>query len=242
MMIRTSSFSMLAALCLLAEPRSHVYAGDMVMQRTLTLTPEEGNPRNSEGDFIQLQDGRLLFVYTHFTGGSGDHAAAHLAGRYSSDGGLTWTREDATVVPDEGKQNITNIMSVSLLRMKDDRIALFYMRKKSLSDCRPVVRFSADEARTWTDATNIIPESQVAYYVLNNDRVVELKSGRLVVPVSRHDTAGGRWTSRSEYGTTMCYLSDDNGRSWRRSTTAYSPSMQSPAHSTLYASTGFSTS
>jgi len=34
--------------------------------------------------------------------------------------------------------------------VRDGRIALFYMLKNSLSDCRPVVRFSADEAKTWS--------------------------------------------------------------------------------------------
>ena len=56
--------------------------------KIVLLPPGPGNPRNSEGDFIQLNDGRILFVYTHFTGGGDDHSAAHLAGRYSSDGGL----------------------------------------------------------------------------------------------------------------------------------------------------------
>ncbi|MCK5369224.1 MAG: exo-alpha-sialidase, partial [Cyclobacteriaceae bacterium] len=66
---------------------------------TLRLEPKQGNPRNSEGDFIQLKDGRILFVYTHFTGGTGDHASAYLAGRFSNDGGETWTNEDISILP-----------------------------------------------------------------------------------------------------------------------------------------------
>jgi streptogramin lyase len=54
----------------------------------LVLAPAPGNPRNSEGDFIALKDGRVLFVYTHFTGGGADHAAAHLAARTTADGSL----------------------------------------------------------------------------------------------------------------------------------------------------------
>ena len=57
----------------------------------LVLPPAQSNPRNSEGDFVTLKDGRLLFVYTHFTGGGGDHSSAYLAGRYSSDGGKSWS-------------------------------------------------------------------------------------------------------------------------------------------------------
>lgn len=179
--------------------------------RALLLPPGPGNPRNSEGDFIQLKDGRILFVYTHFTGGGGDHSAAHLAGRYSSDNGATWTDEDVTVVPNEGDWNV---MSVSLLRLADDRIALFYARKNSLEDCRPLMRISTDEAKTWSEPTVII-DDQVGYYVLNNDRVVQLKSGRLIVPVALHNLP--EYKKPDWAGKIMCYLSDDAGQTWRRS-------------------------
>ena len=95
----------------------------------MRLLPNEENPRNSEGDFIQLKDGRILFVYTHFTGGTGDHAQAHLAGRYSSDDGLTWTKEDVLIVPNEGGMNV---MSVSLLRLQNGNIAPFFIYGKTL--------------------------------------------------------------------------------------------------------------
>ena len=54
-----------------------------MIQRVLRLPARANNPRNSEGDFITLKDGRILFVYTHFTGGAADHSSAYLAGRYS---------------------------------------------------------------------------------------------------------------------------------------------------------------
>ena len=130
-MRKSSLFCLLFLLGVLIQSSSQAGEGEMEIRKTLQLLPGKGNPRNSEGDFVQLRDGRLLFVYTHFTGGSGDHATAHLAGRFSSDGGLTWTREDVTIVQNDGKKNI---MSVSLLRLKDDMIALFYLRKDSLSD------------------------------------------------------------------------------------------------------------
>ena len=78
----------------------------------LKLAPSSNNPRNSEGDFITLKDGRILFVYSHYTSGSGgDHDPAFLAGRYSEDGGRTWTSEDEVIIENEGGMNV---MSVSL--------------------------------------------------------------------------------------------------------------------------------
>ena len=45
-----------------------------VPERVLELRSGPGNPRNSEGDFIRLKDGRVLFVYSHYTKGTGgDH-------------------------------------------------------------------------------------------------------------------------------------------------------------------------
>lgn len=173
------------------------------------LPPGENNPRNSEGDFVTLEDGRVMFVYTHFVGDSGsDFAPAHLAARHSSDGGFTWTAEDEVVVPNEGGDNV---MSVSLLRLQDGRIALFYMRKDSREMCIPWVRFSDDEAQTWSDAIRCIPED--AYFVLNNDRVVQLDSGRLIVPVARHNEPGGEWHG----GIAMTWYSDDLGETWHKS-------------------------
>lgn len=98
----------------------------------LKLEPGPGNPRNSEGDFIQLKDGRILFVYTHFTEGTGDNAGAFLAGRISTDKGKTWSDKDVTVISNEGGMNV---MSVSLIRLANGRIALFYLRKNSETDC-----------------------------------------------------------------------------------------------------------
>ena len=152
-----------------------------------------------------------MFVYTHFTGGGDDHAGAHLAARFSDDEGLIWTDKDIVVVPNEGDWNV---MSVSLLRLADGQIALFYLQKNSLSDCRPRMRLSKDEGKTWSSATECFTD-EVGYFVVNNDRVVQLKSGRLVIPTSRHAQTDGKW----QPGVAMCYVSDDNGKTWQRSKT-----------------------
>ncbi|HIL70012.1 MAG TPA: exo-alpha-sialidase, partial [Verrucomicrobia bacterium] len=182
-------------------------------QKTLlTIEPTESYPRNSEGDLIELEDGRLVLVYTRFTGGSSDHAAADLAMRSSDDGGKTWS-DDKIVVRREGG---SNVMSVSLLRLSDRRIALFYLSKRSLEDCRPMLRISTDECRSFGEATLCIPEKQ-GYYVLNNDRALQLESGRLILPVALHNEPGQEkpdWAGR-----VMCYFSDDVGKTWRKSLT-----------------------
>lgn len=179
---------------------------------TLRLPPGPGNPRNSEGDLLHLGGGRVLLIYTRFSGGGEDHAAAELTARESRDGGLTWSAEDRLVVANEARQNV---MSVTLLRLADGRVALFYLRKNSNEDCRPVVRFSTDEGASWGDAIEVVGPDAMGYYVLNNDRVIQLRSGRLIVPLARHWRPGQeRWSSAADI---VLYLSDDGGATWRPS-------------------------
>jgi len=110
------------------------------------------------------------------------------------------------------------VMSPSLLRLQDGRIALFYLRLNGPLDMRPIMRVSTDEAKTWSKPKVCISDADVGYYVLNNDRAVQLKSGRLVLPVARHDdlTKPNKFNDSPR---TMCYLSDDNGTTWHQSKT-----------------------
>ena len=108
-----------------------------------------------------------------------------------------------------------NVMSVSLLRLQDKRIALFYMRKNSVSDCRPYLRNSSDEARSWSKPVLCIRDE--GYFVLNNDRAVQLRSGRILLPVVLHRAVDGQCGSR---GVAMTYFSYDSGKSWRKSRTS----------------------
>jgi hypothetical protein len=61
-------------------------------------------------------------------------------------GGKSWLDKDQVVVSNEG---LFYVMPASLLRLKSGQIALFYLRKSSLQDCRPMLRLSDDEAKTW---------------------------------------------------------------------------------------------
>lgn len=176
----------------------------------LELNPGENNPRNSEGDFIRLNDGRIMFVYTHFTGRSAsDFGSAYLAARYSEDDGQTWTSESETIVANDGGMNV---MSVSLLRLQDGNIALFYARKNSINDCIPLMRISKDEGKTWSAPKPCITDRK-GYFVLNNNRVLQLDNGRLIMPVALHETLEGE--EFNDKGRLFTYFSDDNGVTWQ---------------------------
>ena len=174
----------------------------------LRLEPGPNNPRNSEGDFITLKDKRILFIYSHYTGDNGgDHAPAFLAGRFSDDGGKTWSTDDIKIVEKEGTMNV---MSVSLLRLQNGTIALFYLKKNSTTDCIPMVRFSNNEAKSWSDPIPCIAD-KAGYFVLNNSRVIQLKNGRILMAVNLYKTPQG---SSLNKGSLWSYYSDDNGIKW----------------------------
>ena len=44
----------------------------------LSLGPGNGFSRHSEGDFIRLRDGRILFIYSRFTESFADDAPSDL--------------------------------------------------------------------------------------------------------------------------------------------------------------------
>ncbi len=173
-----------------------------------------GNPRNSEGSFIQLNDGRLMFIYSRYNGDSwNDHAAADIAALYSSDGGETWGGEPEILVRNEGNGNL---MSVSLLRLQDGRIALLYLCKTFIGevcDCRPMICFSCDEGASWSKPAYCIHAP--GYYVVNNDRLIQLKSGRLLIAAGFH-----RWNIDNNcnvHGRSVAcvFYSDDGGANWQ---------------------------
>lgn len=186
------------------------------VEKIRLLPPRPGNPRNSEGDFIELKDGRILFIFTKFSG-KGDHGEGHLSSRSSSDDGSTWSDRDVDLFRRGGEMND---MSVSLLRLQSGEIALFYLQKNSLLDCRPFMRISNDEAKTWSDPTPCITD-EIGYYVLNNDRVVQLSDGRLIMAVALHNTA--EYEEPNWKGQIMTYFSDDKGTTWTRSETVLAP-------------------
>lgn len=197
-------------------------------QTLLVIEPTPEQPRNSEGDLIELPDGRLALVYTRFTGGDRDHSEAELALRTSADGGRTWSA-DRVIVPNEGGRNV---MSVSLLRGASREILLFYLRKDSQGvTCSLFVRRSADGLQTLSDPVRVTTLD--GYHVVNNARVVRLSSGRIIVPAALHTGYEEGATTPSRYSRAavpLVYFSDDDGRTWRRDRTPLTPRPESGPH------------
>jgi Neuraminidase (sialidase) len=194
-----------------AQPAS---AGANVVVKNIEPTPEL--PRHSEGSFASLASGRILFYYTQFYGGAADESPARIVGIHSDDDGRTWS-EPVPVVENAGGKNV---MSVSLLRLAGGPLALFYCQKNSWLDCRPMMRISTDEGETWSAPRSILEAP--GYFVLNNDRVIQTKSGRIIVPLAFHRSRGSDPHSGKSFDAraiTLWLYSDDEGTTWQEAAT-----------------------
>jgi len=215
-----TAFTALLSICIFALYNTGCSDG-AGKELVLSLPAKPDNPRNSEGDFITLKDGRIFFIFTRYTGNSAsDNASAFLAGRYSDDQGKSWSSEDIKIVEQEG---IMNVMSVSLVRLQNGEIALFYLRKNSETDCIPIIRISNDEIKSWSEPRPCITDRK-GYFCLHNNHVIQLKSGRLLFAVSEESKF---YTDRL-----WSYFSDDNGRTWNSGTLVPNPDsvlLQEPA-------------
>jgi sialidase-1 len=195
---------------LLAAPATGLAAPDDVQVDVFQATAR--NPRYSEGSIVVLRDGSLLLATTEFVAGGEDHTTATIVGRVSTDGGRTW-KAQRTLQENIGKQNV---MSATLRRLTstgvDAPLGLFFLVKNSSSDLDVCLRISADDGQTFGEPIVVTP--QPGYHVMNNDRVLLLKSGRLVCPVATtddvHQKGGGHFVC-------VCHYSDDGGLAWRQS-------------------------
>lgn len=180
------------------------------------LNPTAEHPRSTEGAFLTLRSGRILFQYSQFREGQHDHSPSAIAEIHSDDAGHTWS-EPRVVVPTGSYQNI---MSVSLLRLASGRLARFHaVKTNKWMSCQIVLSYSEDEGATWTAPRQITPAP--GYFVLNNDRIIQTRTGRLIVPLGYHRTRGtadeqASWDPRA---IAMWIYSDDEGRTWREADT-----------------------
>lgn len=162
------------------------------------------NPRYSEGDITVLNDGRYLYATTEFIGDTSDFAKAHLVGKISADGGQTWGEQKVL------QENVGgfNVMSLTFQALNDSELGMFYLIANSMTDLNVFLRRSTDGGLTFGEPMQVtnIP----GYHVMNNDRVIRLKSGRLLAPVASTADA-----EKVDHYVCRTFISDDAGATWR---------------------------
>ena len=177
-------------------------------QLVVPSTPEHA--RNGEADIIELKSGDLLLGYGRWDADGSDFGRAEIWGKISHDGGQTWG-EDRVLVPNEGK---CTTFECGFLRLPDGAILMSYCVKDSNADCSVCFRKSFDDGKTWVNRLRYqVPAGYAGYTGINNDRLVQLKSGRVLLPVY-DGWVGGRVLL------SLVLYSDDNGETWKKSSDA----------------------
>lgn len=183
----------------------------------LDLAPGAGNPRNSEGAFITLNNGDILFAWSRYCSTSyGDGAPADIYGILSKDGGDSFGEPFPII--SHGEAGGTNVMSVSFLRMQNGDIGLFYLRKNDPWQCHTYLIRSSDEGKTWSAPRLCVLHE--GYHIVNNDRIIRLASGRILIPVALlpmlrpFDGAPEGTPAYRLPCSVLFYASDDDGETW----------------------------
>ena len=129
----------------------------------------------------------------------------------SRDGGRTW-KEDGRMKMEWKLPGLISDGGASFLRLRDGRLAVVFNRNVPglHGGGMPAITFSGDHGATWT-AAKLLLEKDDAFYVMN-DRLIQLRSGRLLLPVARKV---GKTEGDRDEGLAM--LSDDAGATWRLS-------------------------
>ncbi len=175
------------------------------------FAPTKDNNRNSEGSFITLKNGNIMFAYSRYGGeGDDDGAAADIYASISADGGKSFGEPYPLITHTE--MNADNIMSASFMRMANGDIGLFFLVKTEIVNCLSYLIRSSDEGKTWSKP--VLCSEDSGYFVVNNDRPIRTKSGRILIPAALHGTVclpGSKFLDDILPGELYIFASDDDG-------------------------------
>lgn len=174
------------------------------------LPPTEQNPRNSEGAFMRGKQGEILFAYSRYRGEDfHDHAACDIAVISSWDEGRSWS-EPRILVP-ASVYGVQNVMSVSALEQNNGELAFYYLIKENDGTTTLGRSLSADGIVFRHERCRALFPPR--YYVVNNDRFVRLRDGRILVPAAYITAQAALAGERVPYTTTLL-ISQDDGASF----------------------------
>lgn len=182
------------------------------MRQTIIEPATPQMPRADTASVAELEDGRLMVVYHKYVPSehSGhDQGRCHIWSKTSRDGGLTWDSGRMLVDVAPGDMNV---QAPALLKLRSGELLLTCLRAHGEGSSSTMCLFrSSDQGRTFVEEPPIWRRSQGQLLQGGASCLLQLKSGRLLLPF--HGGTGNQWRQKNS---AWCYLSDDQGKTWRR--------------------------
>ena len=170
-------------------------------------------PRADTASVVELDGGRLMVVYHKYMPGKHgghDQGKCNIWSKTSADGGRTWDHGRMLVDIAPGDMNV---QAPALLKLRSGELLLICLRAHGDGSSSTMCLFrSGDGGRTFVERSTIWKQSKGQLLQGGASCLLQLKSGRLLLPI--HGGTGNQWSQKNS---AWCYLSDDDGKTWRRS-------------------------
>jgi len=178
--------------------------GAPLFEETLVVKVPRGphGPRGMPGDIIELKDGTLLLAYTQNA----------IMGIKSVDRGRNW-QKPYVMLTNPKPPATGHFAHPGFLRLKNGEILLSYVYSTHPATpyyAHNYYRRSADEGKTWSDQFIMTPHP--GYVLVHNDRLITLKSGRILAPAEYKAYEPSSHDHNGYVG--LAFYSDDLGQSW----------------------------
>lgn len=181
--------------------------------------PHAGNARNGAGCFVRLKNGTILYAYDEYLGdGWDDHHPNRICCFCSYDQGESW--QDKRVLLKQ-PENAKNISVISLARMDNGDLGMLYSFRRMDTAAEEITGTithhfirSRDDGITWSEPVDCMPVRKDNYYAIGNDRLIRLKNGRWIYPISRHSVF--EEDTQFAPGVVCFFCSDDDGFTWKK--------------------------
>ena len=198
----------------------HYYEALPELQYSVIRALDENSPRHDTASVTALNDGSLMVVWHKYVAsalGTSDFGTIEIASRISHDKGCSWDDERILLRP-----NLKEDLSVQAPALR--RLASGDLLMLSLHSHRNVEEDSiggssssmelfrsSDDGQTFQSMGYIWQKSSGQWLQGGASSLLQLKSGRLLVPFNY-----GRGWQGSQHNVVSCMLSDDEGKSWRK--------------------------
>ena len=190
----------------------------VIGKRVHVIPPVEKNPRNGEGDFVRLPDGRIMFAYSeYYTSDMEDHGPSQITAVFSSDEGESFGDRRVLVAP---REDVLNRMCVSFLTMRNGDIGMFYAEKYLTDEGRVYMRYMltrTKDGEVFSEPMNCA--EGIKYSVFENARVIRLSSGRILIPSNDHPYDENNKLKLR--GIAEFFYSDDDGKTFHKFSARY---------------------